>query len=239
MRKNIFETLRDYLGAHPGLRNTLRRARWHAKRIPVLRNMSIAFDRKYFTHSGTERRSEADTGADQYFEMYAPVIAARARGEVLDLGCGHGYLTERIARSSAVTKVVGMDKINEFRGEHPKIKYETADIAKMDRIPGSYDTIVSSEFVEHISEEDHERLVGKIAQALKPGGIYLGSTPHNPTPYKVFSGSQFHLREYNRRDLRVLLLKYFQEADFLKTDPQCLVWQARGRRMGDQTDHHA
>jgi 2-polyprenyl-3-methyl-5-hydroxy-6-metoxy-1,4-benzoquinol methylase len=236
MHRNIFETLRNYLGAHPELRNTLRRVRWHAKRVPILRDISIAFDRKYFSRSGTERRSEVDTGADEYFEMYAPLIAARARGEVLDLGCGHGYLTERIARNSAVTRVVGMDKINEFRGEHPKIVYETADIAKMDRIPGNYDTIVASEFVEHISEEDHERLVEKIAQALKPDGVYLGSTPHNPTPYKVFSGSQFHLREYSPKDLRALLLKYFKEADFLESDPQCLVWQARGRRIDGRTE---
>ncbi|MFH0891130.1 MAG: class I SAM-dependent methyltransferase [Candidatus Liptonbacteria bacterium] len=219
--------IKSFLAGHAGLRNFVRDARWHIKRIPVLRDLSIAFDSYYFSKTGTERKSDGELIPDAYFESYASEISSRAKGDVLDLGCGYGYLTKRIAESGQVNSIVAMDKIDDFRCHHDKIEYKTGDINLAEIGAHRYDTIVTSEFVEHLSEENYRVLLGKVARALRPGGSYLGSTPNNPTPYKTFSGSRFHAREYSQKDLLGLLGKYFHKVEVFPSSVHCLIWEAK------------
>jgi 2-polyprenyl-3-methyl-5-hydroxy-6-metoxy-1,4-benzoquinol methylase len=222
----MFGALKNFLYRRPRLRNAVRELRWQLKRIPLLRKISVAFDRAYFSAAGTERRTDRDEETGEYFESYAGELTALSRGDVLDLGCGYGYLTERIARSDSVQSVLAIDKIDEFRCPHSKIRHLTLDLASVPSLPGSFDTIIASEFVEHVSEEEHDLLLHKIACALRPGGIYIGSTPENPTPYSTFSGSRFHVREYSAADLRKILTRHFRKVSVRSLPTHCLVWEA-------------
>ncbi|HEY4525880.1 MAG TPA: methyltransferase domain-containing protein [Candidatus Paceibacterota bacterium] len=221
-----------FLKNHPLLRRFIRWLRWQVKKVPVLRDISIAVDTYYFRAAGNERRTEEDyKDGDDYFESYAGYLESRAHGSVLDLGCGYGYLTKRLANKENVKEVVGLDKISGLKVQHPKIKFQSCDITSAAALPdGPYDVINSSEFVEHIYEDDFRNLLRKIVTALAPDGIYIGSTPRNPTPYKVFSGSRYHLREYNAQDLKSLLSEYFQSVDVKPVSEYCLVWEAKRKK---------
>jgi 2-polyprenyl-3-methyl-5-hydroxy-6-metoxy-1,4-benzoquinol methylase len=54
-----------------------------------------------FNGQATERYFPGD-GGDDYFENYASPIEKLCKGKVIDIGCGHGYLTSRISNNSNV-----------------------------------------------------------------------------------------------------------------------------------------
>jgi 2-polyprenyl-3-methyl-5-hydroxy-6-metoxy-1,4-benzoquinol methylase len=203
--------------------------RWQVKKIPGLDRISMAIDAAYFKNSGDERpETHAYSYEDKYSVTYANFLVPRAYGRVLDVGCGHGYLTKKIAHNENVYEIVGIDKINDFRCLDPKITYTTNNLVEStDIFPGIFDTIVSSEFIEHISEREFEKLLVKVVAALGEDGIYIGSTPRNPTRFKKFSGSRFHIREYNIRDLSILLQKFFRDVDVVPLSEYCIAWEAK------------
>ncbi|MDO8602211.1 MAG: class I SAM-dependent methyltransferase [bacterium] len=223
--------IKGALSGQTALRNAIRRVRWWLKYIPGVRNLSIAFDTWYFRGVSQERPDEHNgVIGDPYFESYAGVLAGKCRNKVLDLGCGHGFLTSRIAQNPAVTAIVGLDKINDFRSLDKKIIYQTQDLSQDAPLPLGFDTIVSSEFIEHISEEAFVKLLARVSTAIKPDGIFIGSTPKNPTPYKNFSGSKFHIREYNAPDLKKHLDHFFTKVSVYPVATYCLIWEASGKK---------
>jgi len=226
--KKIYKSIKNFLLKHPSIRNKVRSFRWRSKNIPLLGPVVAAFERGYFGSCAGERYDAINpTEANDYFESYAPILVAKARGKVIDLGCGYGYLTERIAKSNNVSKVIGVDKIADFRCKHPKIEYVTQDLAVNNNLPKDVDTVVSSEFIEHLSEDDFRKLIPQIKLALKDDGVYIGSTPLNPTKKKNFSGSPFHIREYNQKDLENLFKEFFSEVEVNPISEFCLVWEVK------------
>jgi 2-polyprenyl-3-methyl-5-hydroxy-6-metoxy-1,4-benzoquinol methylase len=233
--KSQKDKLKDFLHSHPRLRNSARWMRWQAKKVPGLDRVSMAMDAAYFKDAGVERPEDQEySGTDEYSVKYSNFLVPKTYGRVLDIGCGHGYLTEKIAANPKVDSVVGVDKIADFRCLHPNITYQTNNLTEPDDFPGQFDVIVSSEFIEHISEEDYKFLLTKITKALKPGGIYIGSTPRNPTRFKKFSGSRFHVREYNMKDLSIVLQMFFGEVTVTALSEYCIAWEAKKPIMSDK-----
>lgn len=223
--------LEKILRRFPGFRNAVRWVRWQAKKVPIIREISMLVDTWYFRMTGAERPDEHQSGdGDEYFEAYATILEKQVSGRVLDLGCGHGFLTKRLAARADVREVVGLDKINQFKFPSEKITFQAQDLSKNISLPRGFDVIVSSEFIEHITENEYRRLLREIVESLEENGRYLGSTPRNPTPYKVFSGSRFHVREYNEKDLRELLQEYFTDVTVRPISEYCLVWEASGKK---------
>ena len=229
MMSSIFTSMGRFLDRYPGARKFFRWLRFQIKKVPGLAKLSIAFDKKYFSYVGDERPyEEHGTNKDDYFESYARILSKEVHGRVLDLGCGYGYLTERYALNPEVASVLAIDKINDFRRRHLKIEYLSRDLAKEKDLPGKFDVISTSEFIEHLTEEDFLNLLPRIGGALREGGIYIGSTPRNPTKYKTFSGSRYHLREYNEKELTAILERYFRRVKVRPVSDYCMVWEAEG-----------
>jgi trans-aconitate methyltransferase len=130
-------------------------------------------------------------------------FVAIAPGEcVLDLGCGTGHLTAKIAGLGA--EVVGLDSspsmIAQARQNYPKLKFVLADARDFSfDIP--FDVVFSNAALHWIFEAD--RVIASVAGCLKPGGRFglemgvkgniatiteaidsvlreMGREPHNP-----------------------------------------------------------
>lgn len=100
------------------------------------------------------------------------LLEARAGEKILDLGCGPGQLTAKIAESGA--EVMGIDRsaemIAEARRNYPAIKFEVADAADF-VLDTKLDAVFSNAVLHWVTNSDG--VARSVAQTLKPGGRFV------------------------------------------------------------------
>ena len=106
--------------------------------------------------------------AKSLLELLAPKPGER----ILDLGCGTGQLTEKIA--STGVQVWGMDAastmIEKARQNYPHLRFEVADARKF-QVDAPLDAVFSNAVLHWIKEPD--TVIDCVYQALKPGGRFV------------------------------------------------------------------
>jgi len=129
---------------------------------------------------------------------------------VLDVACGAGYGSALLAEFAK--SVVGADldegAINFARSSYKRsnLVYRIEDAQALSFESASFDTVVSFETIEHLS--DIPRYLNEVQRVLKLGGIYVVSTPkvrRTTTRPK----NPHHTVEFSAEDFRALLRKYF------------------------------
>jgi len=125
---------------------------------------------------------------------HAPVSKGRSR--VLEVGCGPGYMSLELARSGF--DVTGVDLSSkcievarQFAAEDPDkqtrgpLRYLATDfIAGTELQVGSFDAVVFLGALHHFP--DQERILGRVSELLKPGGI---AVVHEPVRDRVTKGN--------------------------------------------------
>ena len=116
----------------------------------------------------TNARFVADYGGDL---LSAEWFEPRAGQRVLDLGCGDGHLTERIAAAGA--EVVGVDASGPFveaaraRGLDARL----GDGMALD-FEGEFDAVFTNAAIHWMP--DQAAVVAGVHRALRPGGLFVG-----------------------------------------------------------------
>jgi 2-polyprenyl-3-methyl-5-hydroxy-6-metoxy-1,4-benzoquinol methylase len=133
------------------------------------------------------------------------VTARLCRGRVIELGCNEGDLSGRIAeRGLEVTGVdLSEEKIRRAREKHPEIPFLASDIRRLALSPGSFDTVVLAEVLEHVHAAEGDEMLAVAWNLLKPGGRLIVSVPNEdciPHPH--------HVRRFDRRSLKRLLAPF-------------------------------
>lgn len=100
------------------------------------------------------------------------LLAPRSEERILDLGCGTGHLTHKIATSGA--EVLGIDSaptmIEQARKNYPHLHFEVADGTNL-HFPAQFDAVFSNAVLHWIKEP--EKVVAGVWRALKPGGRFV------------------------------------------------------------------
>ena len=100
------------------------------------------------------------------------LLEAKAGEEILDVGCGTGHLTAKIAATGAL--VTGIDRspemIAQARKDHPAIRFEVADVREL-KFRNQFDGVFSNATLHWITEP--ERAVMCIEDALRRGGRFV------------------------------------------------------------------
>lgn len=137
------------------------------------------------------------------------------KGEVLDISCGSGYGSHLIAKTckKQVQRVLGVDIDEETiryatqNYYHPLSRFMQADAldpALPDKL-GSFDTIVSFETIEHLTDE--RPFMTNLYNMLRPGGTLVLSTPFGEGRGKP--GSYFsHVQEFTVDEFKELFMAY-------------------------------
>jgi 2-polyprenyl-3-methyl-5-hydroxy-6-metoxy-1,4-benzoquinol methylase len=97
--------------------------------------------------------------------------------EILDFGCGTGWLSERLASYGAVTGVdLAESAVATARTRCPRCTFIAGDFFKISLPENHFDVVVSQEVVAHVP--DQPAYIERAARLLKPGGHLIITTPN-------------------------------------------------------------
>lgn len=110
--------------------------------------------------------------------------------KLLDVGCEAGYITMKLAEKGAL--VTAIDLIEEpikqlkrqLKNKPYKINLRLADATKLPFKTNSFDIILATEVIEHITRL--EKFVSGAAKVLKPGGRLLITFPNENLRQKIY-----------------------------------------------------
>lgn len=114
-------------------------------------------------------------------------LALRGDEKILDIGCGSGLLLNEAAKRLSTGKATGIDiwaphsgggnytllmKNAKAEGVADKIEFRQADVRKLPYDDASFDILVSSGALHHISRDrsEHEQAINEMLRVLKPNG---------------------------------------------------------------------
>jgi trans-aconitate 2-methyltransferase len=113
------------------------------------------------------------------FDDLLKLVSVREGMRVVDLGCGTGELTRRLADSLPQSEVVGMDSSAEMllRAEsvaRPGLKFERRAI---EEVAGEWDLVFSHAAIQWV--DYHQQLVPRLLSLVAPGGQLAVQLPSN------------------------------------------------------------
>jgi 2-polyprenyl-3-methyl-5-hydroxy-6-metoxy-1,4-benzoquinol methylase len=135
---------------------------------------------------------------------------------LLEVGCGEGYLLERIHQTFPAWHLIGVD-LSSFavecaRNRVPSASIEVCEDNAFPVPPTGVDLVVCSEVIEHV--QDDKALLTSICRVLRPSGSLILTTPNLLTTrnrLRARLGREIgpdipeHVREYNLPQLKELL----------------------------------
>ncbi|MGI9373054.1 MAG: class I SAM-dependent methyltransferase [Hyphomicrobiales bacterium] len=119
-----------------------------------------------------------------YDHLYGNAVAALsdhldAGGHVLDIGTGTGAFASELANAEPKCTFLLSDishgMLNEARKKFDgdaRFDFMHGDITGVE-LPGPFDAVKSSFVIHHFSHEDKANVFSSVAQALKPGGLFV------------------------------------------------------------------
>lgn len=126
------------------------------------------------------------------------------RGAVLDVACGTGYGSRRLARSAHVTGVDRDQDAVEQARSRVHGAFLVADVPPIPIRAHAFDFVVCFETVEHI--HDDVEFMREIHRVLRPGGRLLLSTPNaDLSAEQGMPVNPWHVREHTLASVTTLL----------------------------------
>jgi SAM-dependent methyltransferase len=150
-------------------------------------------------HSG-ERQVAArydDIRADHRFRYEWADKKLPMNGFGLDVFCGNGYGTWLLSRNRVLLGIDGSSEAIRQAEQHYRrnsVFFSTA-YYPFDLPVKVFDFVVSLESIEHV--ENVSAFFSSLAKSLKPGGVFIFSTPCEDKLPHTATGNHFHYRHYS------------------------------------------
>lgn len=141
---------------------------------------------------------------------------------IIDVGCGTGWLSHRLARYGRVVATDLADEVVARAAErHPEVSFLAGDFMSLGLAPGSFDVVASCEVLSHVA--DQRAFVDRIASLLKPGGKLMLATQNRTTleMNDIPPPGKGQLRHWvNRRELVGVLEPRFRVDEICTVTPR-------------------
>ena len=170
-----------------------------------------------------------------YSAWILELIGPHINGRILEVGAGRGTYSTYFADHGHLTALEPSEAqsvaLRERLKDHPSAVVITAQLNGT-AAPGSYDTVVLLNVLEHIPD-DHQAL-GDIYESLAPGGKMVLWVPAFESLYGKFDQRIGHYRRYRRHELLALVHKTgFQQVTARYTNlPGFFAWWLVVRVLG-------
>ncbi|MFJ7966459.1 class I SAM-dependent methyltransferase [Streptomyces sp. NPDC096324] len=148
------------------------------------------------------------------FSRLAALSGAESGDRVLDVGCGTGYLTRRMAAvvgpRGTVTgvdpspSVLAYARRRRGAGQGAACAYREGVAENLDFQDGSFDTVVTSLMLHHLPEELRPAALAEMGRVVRPGGRLLVvefRPPRGALGRHLVHGGLGHAMSHNRTDL--------------------------------------
>lgn len=155
----------------------------------------------------------------------AAALGGRADGKALDIGCGDGVLTFKLARAGWEAYGVDLSLIAleaarmELAQRQTKADFRMASCYELPFPDGCFNLVVCSEVIEHVLEPD--KLLAEMRRVVSNGGRIVVSTPRRLT--KIPADPE-HVKEYFAEDFQELVAKYFDCVYYESSPLAVLDW---------------
>lgn len=110
----------------------------------------------------------------KYGENVLDLLEPKAGEQILDLGCGSGYLTNTIREEGAI--VLGVDSSAEMiakaKQSYPETEFEVKNAIDLD-FDASFNAVFSNAVLHWIKAADQPKMMDAVFTALKPGGRFV------------------------------------------------------------------
>lgn len=127
-------------------------------------------------------------------------VIKRNGGTILDIGCGSGQLEQELGKSIINKKYFGIDisskTIKRIKKKFPKGNFVVRNILDLEFKNNYFDVVVVLEVLEHIDPSKVFKVLKKIYQLLKNGGILIASVPLNEPLIEMNGNPNAHVRRY-------------------------------------------
>lgn len=171
-----------------------------------------------------ETLAEAVNYGEWIYAAMRPCLGQR----VLEVGCGSGNLTPLFLREGRSVLAIdpGPQMIAAHRkivGTRPGLTVRQAVVQELvAEFAGSFDSVVSSNVLEHLPDEAEQEAVRAMHALLKAGGAAVHWVPAGPWVYGSLDRVFGHCRRYSRARLRAA----FEQAGFRVE--RCRYWNSVG-----------
>ncbi|WP_226579666.1 class I SAM-dependent methyltransferase [Halobacillus litoralis] len=145
------------------------------------------------------------------------------RGRVLDLACGSGYGSLKIAKDckNNIDEIVGIDicedtiKYAKHHYYHPLLTFRKGNALdkELPQQIGTFNTILSFETIEHV--KDDRLFIKRMYDLLKPGGTLVLSTPFGKGR-EYPSGQEFHYFQLTPEEFQDLFSDFSEKEIFFQ-----------------------
>jgi 2-polyprenyl-3-methyl-5-hydroxy-6-metoxy-1,4-benzoquinol methylase len=121
----------------------------------------------------------------------AEAVNARPAGRVVDIGCGLGELLEQIDPAHERIGIDPSERAVELAAERSGARTIRGVLTRDSFAAGSCDAVIAHHVIEHI--EEPVDFVRTVAQALRPGGLFVVGTPNFASAAARLFGERFRL----------------------------------------------
>ena len=153
---------------------------------------------------------------------YVQGIGGSGDLNILEVGCGSGWLCSELA---AFGQVTGTDIANEVLGksaaENPRITFIAGDFLELALPANHFDVVVSVEVLSHVT--DQPAFMAKIDRVLRPGGHLVLATQNRIVLSRwsnVVPQAPGQIRKWvDAKTLRKMLARHFEIVEFKSVVP--------------------
>ena len=98
--------------------------------------------------------------------------------EILDYGCGTGHFLKRLSKIKTIKKIYGFE-VSEYAKENARnINNKSIIINKLDKLDDhSIDIIIALHVIEHINDNNLNKIILNFKRILKNNGVIILATP--------------------------------------------------------------